>query len=475
LIETVAAALRDQCRLPPGNTILVGVSGGPDSLTLLHLLRLLGYRVTTAHLDHSLRPESAREAETVRQAAQQMGADFILEQADVTGYARAHGLSIEEAARDVRYRFLFREAERIQAAVVAVGHTADDQAETILMHFLRGAGAAGLRGMPVYSLPNPWSQAIPLIRPLLSVWRTEIEAYCASARLQPHHDPSNADRAFYRNRLRHELIPLLESYNPGFKRRLEQMAATLTADYAFLETNAEEAARRAGMETGDGFVGLDATVLAGEPESLQRMVLRRAIACVRPGLRDIDFAAVERARRFLLRPSRSRQADLAAGLALRLYDGRLVIADWQVDLDLHPAEWPALTSDQPLDLPTPGIVQLGRGWIIRVELVDAPDPANFGQDAFLAYLDLSAMPLSLRTRRPGDRFRPLGLNGRSQKLSDFMINAHLPAPARAAWPLVIAADGQIAWAPGFRPADPFRLSSRTLQAVKITLIYESAV
>ena len=167
VLEQFVSAIKGKCLLDSGSAVLVGVSGGPDSLCMLDILRRLDYRLVVAHLDHSLRADSAQEAEQLRHLVEGYSLPFVLERGDVPAYAARHSLSIEEAAREVRYRFLFDQAARCQAPAVAVGHTANDQVETVLMHLLRGSGLAGLRGMSYRSLPNPWSQSIPLVRPLL--------------------------------------------------------------------------------------------------------------------------------------------------------------------------------------------------------------------------------------------------------------------------------------------------------------------
>ena len=209
MLEVVRSVLQNRCGLTPLSRLLVAVSAGPDSLCLLHVLWQLGYSVVVAHLDHGLRVESAAEAAMVQHFAEDLGVQWVCKRQDVQGYATQNGLSIEEAARNLRYRYLFEQAERLEAQAVAVGHNADDQVETVLMHLLRGAGLSGLRGMGHYSLPNPWSQRIPLVRPLLGIWRGEIQAYLDRSGLKPSLDSSNLELRYYRNRLRHELIPHL--------------------------------------------------------------------------------------------------------------------------------------------------------------------------------------------------------------------------------------------------------------------------
>ena len=231
MIENIKHILTAKCKIRPEIPLIVAVSGGPDSLSLLDILHRLEYRLIIAHFDHSLRPDSGSEAEIVRGIASQMDLQFIYGKEDVRRYSDQNKLSIEEAARHTRYKFLIQQSKSFGAQAVAVGHTSDDQVETILMHFLRGSGLDGLRGMPYRSLPNAWSERIPIIRPILELSRKQIIAYNESRNLTPTTDHSNLDTTFFRNRLRYELIPNLERYNPQIKRSILRMANTIQEDY----------------------------------------------------------------------------------------------------------------------------------------------------------------------------------------------------------------------------------------------------
>ena len=167
MLEKFETVLSGKCGLDSQRTILVGVSGGPDSLCLLDLLHRAGHKVVVAHFNHKLRPEAEIEAKAVEETARQLTVPFVVESADVQLYAQNERLSLEEAARNLRYRFLFAQAHHFNAQAVAVGHTADDQAETVLMHFLRGAGLNGLRGMPYRTLLPGFDKEIPVVRPFI--------------------------------------------------------------------------------------------------------------------------------------------------------------------------------------------------------------------------------------------------------------------------------------------------------------------
>jgi tRNA(Ile)-lysidine synthase len=408
----------------------------------------------------------------VQRLAESLGVPFVSARRDVQAYAAQNSRSIEEAARELRYRFLFEQAEKLGLQAVAVGHTADDQVETVLMHLLRGAGLSGLRGMSYRSLPNPWSQTIPLARPLLGIWREEIMEYLSRHSLQPALDASNQDRRYYRNRLRHELIPHLESLNPGARQRIWRMALLLRDEEDIVKEQVDAAWEQCCLDAGEAAVAFDAGRLSGQPKGVQRRLVRRAIAQLRPGLRDIDHLAVERTLEFLAMPTRSGQMDLAARLRLEMTGERLWIANWQADLP--GADRPQLATGEVLELTVPGTVLLSDGWSLRAEILPADETcraqAQSNANPYQAWLDLErlAQPLKVRARRPGERFRPLGMAGHSLKLSDFMVNVGLPKQARPGWPLVVAG-GEIAWVAGYRIAETVCVERSTQHILRLTL------
>jgi tRNA(Ile)-lysidine synthase len=471
VFENIQINLLEKCQLDPQWPVVVGVSGGPDSLCLLDVLARLVFPVVVAHLDHGLRPESQDEAKSVREIASRYGLPFVLGQEDVQSYARTKGLSMEEAARAVRYEFLFSQAELHKAQAVAVGHNADDQVETVLMHLLRGAGPSGLGGMEFHSLPNAWSRNIALVRPLLNVWREEIEAYLAARELKPAQDLSNQDVRFYRNRLRHELIPFLESYNPRIKSHMWQTAEILRQENGLLDELVNEAWAACAREQG-GAIALRLEAFKSQPLPTQRRLLRRAIAHLRPGLRDVDYAAIQRALDFVESPSRSGQADLITGLLLKREGDRLWLTDREADLPA--GDWPQIAPGVELSLEVPGAVDLSGGWRIAAEPVTdiqvALAQAAQNSDPYQAWLDLVRLqlPLKVRARRPGERFRPLGMGGHSLKISDLMINAGMERRRRAGWPLLVSGDG-VVWVPGVRVGEKAAIGESSQRLVRLSM------
>lgn len=473
MLNEVRNILHKRCQLLPTKMVVVGVSGGPDSLSLLDVLHRLEVPVIVAHLDHGLRPEAGADARQVRAMAESRGLPFELEEQDVAGYADDHGLSVEEAARTLRYRFLFARADEYSAQAVAVGHSADDQVETVLMHMLRGAGLSGLKGMQFRAVPNAWSQSIPLVRPLLGIWRSDILHYLSDRELTPLLDRTNLDVTIFRNRLRHELIPYLEHYSPAIRQLLWRMAEVLSGDYEVLEAVIEEAWRDCMQLENSGYVALDLEALKRKPVGLQRHVLRRAIATLRPGLRDIDFESIGRALGFLESPPQSKQQDLIAGLRLLLEGNRVWVASWEADLP--GGSWPQLPDEAVRGLEVPGELSLQESWWVNAGVVDdgtaARDEVLANADPYQAWLDADKLPesLTVRPRRPGDRFQPLGMQGHTIKLADFMVNVKVPRRARDLWPIVCAGDG-IVWVPGFQIAHAYRLTGKTTRVMHLSVL-----
>ena len=447
--------------------LLIGVSGGVDSLCLLDGLNRLGYPLIVAHLDHALRPESADDARFVEAEAVSRELLFICERISVTEYAHQHHLSIEEAARVCRYLFLFDLAKKHSASSVVVAHNANDQVETVLMHLLRGSGLDGLTGMTACALPNPWSDTIPLLRPLLGVWRDEIEAYAHAHHLRPVFDNTNVDTTFFRNRLRHELVPELETYVPGFQKRLWQTADLLTADREILDDLVEKSWEKTVTEIDQDFVSFNLPIFDIQPLALKRRLIRTAVTMLRPGGRDLDFALVQRVLDFVSQPTSTGQADIGLNLRVSMESDRLVISEWLSERKSD--HWPQLMQNTSLSIP--GELNLGHDWVLRAEY-DTTDIELIHQneDPYHAWIDLGERKPSLevRSRRPGDRIQLLGMDGKSIKLSDVMINVKLPQPARDYWPIVCLGE-EIVWLPGYRLAEPFRITPETRVCISLKL------
>jgi len=473
MLQNIQSILSEQCGLNRDLPVIAGVSGGPDSLCLMSVLRKAGYHVIVAHFNHKLRPDADADANIVEQTAARLNLASVIESGDVRAFADAEKLSIEEAARIMRYRFLMEQAHRLKAQAVAVGHTADDQVETVLMHFIRGAGLAGLKGMNYRTIINMFDPEIPVVRPLLDVWREETIVHCAANGFRPRHDPSNASLDFFRNRLRHLLIPTLESYNPRFREVLWRTSRSLAGDYEVLSQVLDGEWKTCVVHENSGFIAFDSDALTHRPVGLQRNLIRRAIEHIRPEDLDVSYATLERAARFISEEIHRARMDLTGGLHL-LREGTLIyIVSGNVTLPIE--RWPQMPHEnQTIPLKIPGSVTLSGGWKLSCERWNiaslAMEQARANDNPFQVWLDANAVSdvLELRVRQEGDRFEPLGLDGHAVKISDFFINVKLPQRARDRWPLLCMGE-KVVWVPGYRPAHPFRLTNSTRQALYFSM------
>ena len=474
----------------PGERVVVGVSGGPDSLCLLHVLRRLRpeyeLQLHVAHLHHGIRgAEADADAAFVAETASTWGMPCTVERVDVPALAAQPGVALEEAARQARYAFLARVARHIGARTIAVGHNADDQTETVLMHWLRGAGLAGLRGMlPVTPLdtlrlallsPNerPDTRGLQLVRPLLEVPRAQIETYCQTHGLQPRFDRSNLDTTFYRNRLRHELLPLLETYNPQVRDVLRRSAAVIADDYALLRAQLEQAWAQTVVAEGEKAVEFDLAAWRALPRSLQRATLREAVHRLRRSLRNINWVHIENALWLAREKSTGAQATLPQGLVLTIGYDRLLVAE--EGYEPPPPDLPLLHVAQ-LPLSVPGVTALpDTDWRVETALLSTAElPAGWEENAdrWQAFLDAEAVGSEpyLRPRQPGERFRPLGLGGRGVALSAFMINVKLPRELRDRWPLLVGRLG-VAWVVGYRQDERTRVTAATQRVLHVRVYH----
>lgn len=451
-----------------GDRLVVGVSGGPDSLALLHqLLSLLdASSLCAAHLDHSIRPGSADDARFVAEKAGEWGVEIRTKRVDVPDLAKQNRLSMEEAGRVARYEFLAEVALAVGARIVAVGHNLDDQVETVLHHFLRGSGLTGLRGMqPVGAFPGMGE--LTLIRPLLDQSRAEIEAYCEKHGLEPVVDESNTDPAYMRNRIRHHLLPELETYNPQIRSHLVQLAAIISAEDDLLSAQFDAEWPALVIEDGRGWLSLDRRRFQDLPLALQRRAVRRTVEILHGDTSDLSFRSVEQAVEIATRRESGIETVLCGGLSMLAdYDTLLFSA---ADVK-RPCRLPQLSGDGPLPLPVPGRVEMANGWILSAELVSqGAEMSDLEKNPWLAYANLPAgASLIIRPRRSGERMQPLGMKGHSTSLQDIMVNRKLSSRFREGWPLV-ATEHHVVWLTGHIIDERVRVSESSRHVVRLSM------
>lgn len=460
----VLATIRRHRLIEPGQRVLVAVSGGPDSLTLLHVLdelrEILEIELTVAHLEHGLRgEESVEDAGWVERTAAGMGIPFVMERVRLAELASAAHVSLEMAGRQARYAFFERAAREEGCSRVATGHTADDRVETLLLNLLRGAGLDGLRGIPRTRALG--ESGVQVVRPLLDVRRSVVEAYCAGLGLTPREDATNRSPAFARNRVRNVVLPALErEATAGLRERLIALAEMATEEVALLDGMAEALLARATRTAEPGRLSLAAALLAAAPPALARRALR--LAARRLGVAvDVDRAASEA----LLRLA---AGELTTGLTLP--GGRVHVARRGDALALttsaerEPATSPSPAGSRiPVLFPIPGTVH-ALGLDFTATLGPVPEiPEGDPHRYVLLDPDKLKGRLLVRGPHPGDRIRPLGMRGR-RKLQDLFVDGKLPRERRAAVPVVVD-DEKLVWVVGFCLSDDVRLDAESRSAV----------
>ena len=469
LIESARRTIRRHELLRPGDRVVVALSGGADSVALLLVLRELAAALEfeiagAAHLNHQLRGADADADEAFcRRLVAACGLPFDVERIDVRRLAGDAGVSIETAAHSARHDFFGRAAMRLNATAMAVAHTRDDQAETFLLRLLRGAGPRGLGGM------HPRSGFI--IRPFIESARADVRAFLALHQTEFCEDASNADVSIPRNSVRHELIPYLQlRFSPGIVDVLDREAAIARDDSDFLEESAALAAATLVAVTAHE-VAIDASGLLAQPPAIARRVIGQAQRAASGG-RFIPFDAIDAVLAFAVSNSAG-PIDLPGHRVNRL-GGTIVLTKSTGRRHRAAAGSTHLRSlEFTYELGLPGQVRVPESACAisaEAEFLSSGESAaarwtlaSRGDQAVVEAAKL-APPLVVRNRRPGDRFRPLGLQGH-KKLQDFFVDAKVRRNDRDSIPLVVDSNGQIVWVAGHAVAEDFRVTDRTKAVV----------
>jgi tRNA(Ile)-lysidine synthase len=472
LEEKILQTIKKFDMLSFNDRVLIGVSGGPDSVTLLNVLLSLKKRYNLslfiAHLDHMLRgEESDKDVNFVKNLAQDLDLPCEIKSCNLTKIAQKERLTLEEAAREHRYKFYSESAEKFKANKIALGHNADDQVETVLMRFLRGAGLEGLMGIP------PVRGKI--IRPLIECSREEIEEYCKVHKIGYRIDSSNKEIVYFRNKIRLELLPLLsQDYNKNIKDITLRLRNIVSEVSTYLNQETEllfkEVARRENSET----VIIDLKKFISLPLALKRRIIRNAIEAVKGNLYSISFRHNDKILKLTEYQLGEKEIYLPEGLRVSKIYNKIIIYKKRISKDQineMPATWeynisiPGKTEIKSLDLK------------IETKILDSVDikPSMYlnkkkSKEEFLEFIDYDKveLPLKLRNRRNGDKFCPLKMKG-SKKVKDFFIDNKISKSHRDLIPLFVDSEDKIIWIVGMRLDNRVRIDLNTKKVLSIKI------
>jgi len=452
-MKAVRKTLRETADLRDGDRLVVAVSGGVDSIVLLHLLRRtmdeMNLSLIVAHLDHSIRAGSGEDAMFVQQISEHANLRFIGAQADIPRWAACLNGNIEATAHDLRIAFLQAVATQTRARYICLGHSATDRAETFLMHLTRGSGPDGLGSMP--------ARSGTLLRPLIDVPRSDILRYAEQHRLTWREDPTNRDLSLTRNRVRHALAPQLEAINPQWVDAFCRASRNIATQTRLVEEELDQRWDRLCLQANTGLICLDPAQYRALPVGLRISALRRMVRELFGSCRGWNQIHFE---------SMLRQAQHRTGSA-DLPGCRLVVNAAGICLQQSTERSPARSGFPPRR------IRWGENTFndlsLRLTVRPIDDPSDWINTAratdSLEVVDADRIvpPLTLRSRQPGDHFRPLGMTG-EKRIKAFFIDEHIPAEHRSTWPLVCDQNG-IIWVTWLRLSDTVRLTSKTTRYV----------
>ncbi len=449
LLTRISVTIREKELFQPGDTVIVAISGGADSTALLDILSRtpdFSLRLVACHLNHSLRgKKSDDDEEFCRVLASRHSIPFESRRVNVKEYSEQHRLNLEDAGRRLRITYFTELRDKWQASAVVLAHHADDQAETLLMRLLRGAGADGLGGMQ-------YRNRLGFVRPLLGVSRSDIEAYLTEIGQIWREDASNLDTSFLRNRIRHELLPILESYNPRVRERLTCSSALLADESELLNQQAVVIAERS-CSAELNAIRCDIGLLASEPLPLRRRVYRLLFKRLTGSLDHFSNRHIEELDKLIHCSKPNATVNMPRKVKATREYGLLIL-----NLPASPAE--PVTDEQ--FIVAPGSYELP--CIGSLTLTIEPRPSEFEMSPLpvneaVFDLEKAPFPWRIRTFRDGDRIVPFGMRGR-KKVKDLFIDEKIPFSTRQISPLLFSGE-TLLWVCGVRSSDLVRVDSST--------------
>jgi tRNA(Ile)-lysidine synthase len=468
LVTKVERRIEEEKLADAGDVIVVAVSGGPDSVALLHVLFRLAdthqWTIVVAHVNHQFRGvESDSEADFVAELAAGLALPCEIGVIDVPAYIEEASLNGQAAAREKRYEFLHQVAEQYGAQRIALAHHADDQAETMLMRILRGTGPSGLVGMP----ERRREKKVELIRPFLRIYKSDIVNYCAQHEITYCKDSSNELRKYFRNRIRLDLMPMLKQYNEQLPESLNRLTDVMQAENDYLDAETDKVFRRI-VTFQSNICRLNQSDFAELHVALQRRLIKLILNCLCLERERLVFTRIERVRELMIKDQMSNQV-------LQVDEQIYIVREYgsiqfqTFAPDPKPYAYEIRLASNELDLPDMN-AKLIYSWMPLSSYEKAASSPDHNGDVFLD-ADQVELPLCLRSRRSGDRLEPLGLNG-SKKVKDMFIDAKMPSTRREVIPLLVDASGRILWIVGFRRSKHALVGPDTERVLHMKLVLQ---
>lgn len=458
-IEKVKKTIKKYRMLESGDKVIIGVSGGPDSMALLYALNQIkkkyNLELKVTHLNHGFRgKEAQREAQFVEDMAQKLKLSCEVKTFDVPAYKKKSSLSSQEAARVIRYQFLEDERKKFKATKVALGHNANDQAETLMMWLLRGAGVKGLSGIP------PVREGV-IIRPLIETTREEIEVYLEEKEIPFVIDSSNLKTDYLRNRLRHEIFPLLkEHYNPQLVKSLVQTASILRIENDYLENIAKDLLEDIMVSKSGKSVVIDGKDLLALPFAIQLRCIRGVLEQVKGDLRRISSTHLYDILKMVSSDKPHKLLKLPEGIRVEKSYNHLTVMHHQTAAQPFHYQFTSIPDQVEIE-------EIGKD--VQFKTLKGGDHLINKENLDIAYLDEGEiiMPLTIRNAKPGDRFQPLGMRG-EKKIKDFFIDEKVPLKERKRVPILFFGD-VLGWVGGMRINHRLRVTKGTRKVLRIKI------
>lgn len=465
VLKQVSETIRIKSLFNRGDRVIVGLSGGADSVCLLHVLLSLSTRfdltIFAIHINHMLRgPESDQDEEYVTELCEKLGVKLLVKQANIKETADQKGLSIEEAGREARYELFDIAANEVNASRIAVAHNKNDQAETLLMRMIRGTGLEGLKGIE--------HKRGSIVRPLLDVSRKEIEAYCEQYDLKPRTDSSNLESIYTRNRIRLDLIPGINKlFNTDITETFYRMANLLKEDNEYIEENAVIIYNQCILNQKVKEIRLDISKILSCHTAISKRIIRMAVKHVKGNTKGIESIHIDKVLEAICGGKTGVKLHLPCGVRIKVSYNELIVTS-------------GTTEEEPVffekSVNIPGVTTVPElNLRIEAELVryDDVETARLNEKSFIQIFDFDKLSkgINIRNRRNGDVFKPLKSNG-TKKLKEYFIDNKFPRDLRNELPM-IAYEKEIVWIVGYKISDKFTVTENTKSVLKLTCVYGS--